>query len=221
VARTAIAEALRHLGKARTQIAENGHLLNKHRYDESDALFRKASEKVADAIAALTNPTNPGVEAGDLPVREEMSRSIRSPMVNLGAFRWESDRTRRTQNREISQTSNKLTALGIDASKLSSSAILSRLAESGWGPEKLGDYVATLLNLVSTTGTMRQKVEVMKLLKDMIQHTEPRTLFEMKDTDLADLSEEDLEKLTRSAARFVARESARLQAGLPEGKTET
>ena len=220
VARSSIAEALRHLHKARNLAEQSEVGLRRQRLGACDADFVRASEKVADAMEALSSPTVPGAsyEAGKLSPRDGGSHSV-TIVGDIGAFAWRSDRMGYSKDRELQKVSHNLNALGLESRRLSSGSILSKLADSGWGPDELGEYVAQLMDTVKEDGTIRQKVEVLKLLKDMIQHTEPRALFELKDVDLADLTEDELAELTRSAAQHVARESARLQAGLPPSTT--
>jgi hypothetical protein len=219
VASSAISSALRHLLKAKEHLTQSVRRLRNQRFEECDEHFARASDEVAEGLEALSSPTHPGVSGDQLPPRDSSSSSVKT-IGNLEEFKWLSDRMGYSKDRERQQVSNELNALAVQSRKLSSGSILAKLADSGWGPEELGQYVADLMDTVKGNGTIRQKVEVLKLLKDMIQHTEPRTLFEMKDVDLADLTEEELEELTRSAAQHVAQESARLQAGLPARTTE-
>lgn len=219
VASSAVSSAMRHLLKARNFLTESVRHLRGQRLEECDVQFARASDEVAEALAAVESPTAAGMAGKDLPARHSSSGSVKA-VGNLEEFKWLSDRLGFTKDREHQQVSNELNALAVQSRKLSSGSILAKLSDSGWGPDELGQYVADLMDTVKGNGTIRQKVEVLKLLKDMIQHTEPRTLFEMKDVDLADLTEDELEELTRSAAQHVAQESARLQAGLPASTTE-
>jgi hypothetical protein len=214
----ALADARTKLRKANDLLVESERALHKHDYDGCDKFFARASDLVADGAEAIASPTEPGTEAADLPARSGGSGSVHVP-GNLERFAWMSDRLGRTRDRKLGQVSDNLNALGLESRKLSSATILQRLAESGWGPDELAEYVKNLMEVTKDQGTIRQRVEVTKLVFGVLQHTEPRTLFEMKDADLSDLSEDELEELSRTAALHVAEQAARLQAGLPPSTT--
>lgn len=220
IAASALKEAEKHVHKAIAYLRESKRALHKNLPDECDDWFRRASERVSSIIQVLAAPTEPGMDAKDLPARTDRSGSVHVPGNNLESFAWMSDARGKAEVHRARAQHSKLEALGLDARKLSSAAILQHLADSGWGPEELAGYVKNLMEVTQEGGTIRQRVEVTKLVFGVLQHTEPRTLFEMKDVDLADLSEDELEELTRRAAEHVAHEAARLQAGLPPSTTE-
>lgn len=210
-----LAAMRKHLGEATRQFQAGSAA-------QGEVLVEKVSEAARAAAGSLLHVEVPGMEAKDLVVREHpgIFHAAEAPSVfELAHFAWwcpRSGAALKARLQEQSQRAQVAEEAGLFVSKsrgatLSSRGILARLAAAGWDDDRIAGYVGKLLEVTEDKGTITQRAEVTKLVQAVLQHTEPKQLFELPVDDLEGLSDEELARVERRAAQAVANEIALLQ----------
>lgn len=176
--------------------------------EELDMQFGAASDQVLRMVGHLSYPeVLDEVEAGELAVRDHPTIIKTGKMKgrDFETLAWD---PRKLKRREVARTKHALEAEGLffdrqSERKLSSVDILGKMRDKGWGNDKIAEWLGRLLELTEKEGTIRQRAEVANILFKVLQHTEPRNLFEIKDVDIEGLSDEELDAVTKEAATLV------------------
>ena len=209
--------------KARAYVREALTCLAKGEYEDAQDFYELASEKALRAIGLITKAEQ-GIDPAQLAARDnpkivrprgwmknrDLTNLVLSPRAEFLA-----------KVQDAAKKRDELGEMGLlfdrGAAKLSTNDILGAMSEGGWDNERIGKWYISLMEATENGGTVNQRVEVGRLVARVIQHTEPRQLFEISDVDIEGLSDEELDEITREAATVVAHRVKEAQQGrLPE-----
>ena len=195
--------------KAKGYIREAGTCLAKGDYEGAQDFYEMASEKALRAIGLMTHMHIPGCDPAQLAARD-------NPKIVRGRA-WLRDKDLTTlilspraeflaKQQEMAKGRDELSEQGLlfgSEAKLSTKDILGAMAAKGMDNDAIAAWYVGLMESTENKGTINQKVEVGRLVARVIQHTEPRQLFEINDMDIEGLTDDELEEITREAATVV------------------